>query len=176
MKKLKTFLKILILILAVVVLAGFIMVSLLRKAGLPELNGEQQISGLAADVRVVRDERGVPHIYASNSHDLYFITGYITAQERLWQMDLIRRATRGELSEIFGADYVETDLFLRSLNMTEKSRMVLEKEDPAITAVAQAYSDGGKPGYSIWARSFLLSSGYWATSLIPGHLKIWPIL
>jgi penicillin G amidase len=67
----------------------------------------------------------MPHIYAGTEKDLYFAVGYLMGRERLWQMDLIRRATRGRLSEIFGADYVETDLFLRSLCMTEKSKLLL---------------------------------------------------
>ena len=57
-------------------------------------------------------------------------------------MDLIRRATTGRLSEIFGKDYVQTDLFLRSLDMTTKSKMVLSTEDPEIISGLQAYTDG----------------------------------
>jgi len=60
----------------------------------------------------------------------------------MWQMDLIRRATRGRLSEIFGPDYIETDHFLRLLNMTAKSETVLEKEDPEILEAMQSYCDG----------------------------------
>lgn len=95
MKILKLSLKIIAVVLAVALIAGVIIVSSLRKSGLPELNGEKAISGLTADVKVIRDERGVPHIYAANAHDLYFITGYVSAQERLWQMDMVRHATQG---------------------------------------------------------------------------------
>jgi len=119
-----------------------IAVPALRKSGLPELNGEKSLSALTAEVKVIRDERGVSHIYASNEHDLYFMTGYITAQERLWQMDMVRHATQGRLSELFKRDMFETDIFLRALGMQEKSRMVLEKEDPEILATLQAYADG----------------------------------
>nr|MCU0410114.1 penicillin acylase family protein [Bacteroidales bacterium] len=142
MKIIKNSLRIIVLLLALLVLAVFIVASSLRKGAVPELNGEQQIAGLNGDVRVIRDERGVPHIYATNAHDLYLVTGYISAQERMWQMDLIRRATRGRLSEIFGPDYIETDHFLRLLNMTAKSETVLEKEDPEILAAMQSYCDG----------------------------------
>ncbi|MBE0679479.1 MAG: penicillin acylase family protein, partial [Bacteroidales bacterium] len=142
MKILKISLGIIAIIIAVALIAGGILVSSLRKSGLPELNGEKSLSGLKADVKVIRDERGVPHIYATNAHDLYFTTGYITAQERLWQMDMVRHATQGRLSELFKRDMTATDYFLRSLGMSKKSRMILEKEDPAILAVLQAYSDG----------------------------------
>jgi len=142
MKILKIALIIVAVILAVVLLAGVIVVPALRKSGLPELNGEKRIAGLTAEVKVIRDERGVPHIYASNEHDLYYITGYITAQERLWQMDMVRHATQGRLSELFKRDMFDTDIFLRSLGMPEKSQLVLDKGDPAILATLQAYADG----------------------------------
>ena len=142
MKILKVSLVTIAAILAVVLLAAAIIVPTLRKSGLPELNGEKSIAGLTAEVKVIRDERGVPHIYASNEHDLYYMTGYITAQERLWQMDMVRHATQGRLSELFKRDMFDTDIFLRALGMSEKSRLVLEKEDPAILATLQAYADG----------------------------------
>ncbi len=142
MKILKVSLKIIAAIVAVALIAGVVVVSSLRKSALPELNGEKSVTGLTADVRVIRDERGVPHIYASNEHDLYFMTGYITAQERLWQMDMVRHATQGRLSELFKRDMTETDYFLRALGMSKKSQMLLDKEDPAILATLQAYADG----------------------------------
>lgn len=142
MKILKVTLTVLAVIITVALLAGLIIVPALRKSGLPDLNGEKNLSGLTADVKVIRDERGVPHIYASNEHDLYFMTGYITAQERLWQMDMVRHATQGRLSELFKRDMFETDYFLRALGMPKKSQMVLEREDPAILATLQAYTDG----------------------------------
>ncbi|MRR19904.1 penicillin acylase family protein, partial [bacterium] len=142
MKILKLILKIVAVIVAVALIAGAILISSLRKSGLPELNGEKTVAGLTADVRVIRDERGMPHIYASNAHDLYFMTGYVTAQERLWQMDMVRHATQGRLSELFKRDMTSTDYFLRALGMSAKSRMLIEKEDPAILATLQAYTDG----------------------------------
>lgn len=142
MKILKVSLTVIAAIIAAVLLAGLIVVPSLRRSGLPELNGEKTVAGLTADVKVIRDERGVPHIYATNDHDLYFMTGYITAQERLWQMDMVRHATQGRLSELFKRDMTETDYFLRALGMSEKSRLVLEKEDPVILATLEAYTEG----------------------------------
>src|SRR5713101_2510886 len=60
------------------------------------------IPGLHARVTIRRDERGIPYIEAANDEDLYFAQGYVTASDRLWQMDLLRRTVRGELAEIFG--------------------------------------------------------------------------
>ena len=102
------------------IVAGSVLIYSIKHGAIPQYSGEISFKELGSDVTVYRDERGMPHIYASNEHDLYFVTGYVMAQERLWQMDLIRRATKGRLSEIFGEKYVQTDLFLRSLDMTSQ--------------------------------------------------------
>ena len=60
------------------------------------------VAGLKSSVTVRRDGRSIPYIEASNDSDLYFAQGYLTASDRLWQMDLLRRVARGELAEIFG--------------------------------------------------------------------------
>jgi len=142
MKTLKTSLKVILAIIGVLLLAGIAIVSFLKKSGMAEYKGEKILAELKAEARVIRDERGVPHIYAASSHDLYFMTGYITAQERLWQMYLVRHATEGRLSELLKRDMTETDYFLRALGMSEKSKLVLENEDPDILAAMQAYTDG----------------------------------
>jgi penicillin amidase len=142
MRIFKTILISILSLIAVAVIAGFIIIRRIKHSAIPQYKGEIIVSGLGTDVTVYRDERGMPHLYAENEHDLYFSVGYVMAQERLWQMDLIRRATTGRLSEIFGKDYVQTDLFLRSLRMTEKSKAVIENEDPEIVSFMQAYADG----------------------------------
>lgn len=142
MKLFKTILYVLLVLIVVVIIAGLFMLRGIKKGALPGYEGEITLAGLTEEVTVYRDNRGMPHLYAANEHDLYFATGYIMAQERLWQMDLIRRATTGRLSEIFGEDYVQTDLFLRSLEMTAKSHMVLSSQDPEIIDCIQAYADG----------------------------------
>lgn len=125
-----------------VLAAGLVIVAGIRRSGRPVYSGQAALKGLVSAVKVYRDERGMPHIYAQNEHDLYFAVGYVMSQERLWQMDLIRRVTRGRLSEILGKDYVQTDLFLRALRMTEKSEMVLAAEDPVRLGYMQAFTDG----------------------------------
>lgn len=142
MKTLKTILSIVSVVVIAAIIAGIIIVSGIRKSGKPVYEGQLIVPGLGSEVTVYRDERGMPHIYASDEHDLYFAVGYVMAQDRLWQMDLIRRATTGRLSEIFGKDYEQTDLFLRSLDMTTKSKLVLSNEDPEILSWMQAYADG----------------------------------
>src|SRR5208282_1185515 len=65
-------------------------------AASPQLDGQVRVEGLAAPVSVLRDAQGVPHIRAANLHDLMFAQGYVAAQDRLWQMDALRRAALGE--------------------------------------------------------------------------------
>ena len=142
MKIFKTILISLFALVVVVMIAGLFIVTGIKRRAIPQYKGELVADGLGSEVTVYRDERGLPHIYASNEHDLYFSTGYVMAQERLWQMDLIRRATTGRLSEIFGESFVQTDLFLRSLEMTTKSKMILSNQDTSIVECMQAYADG----------------------------------
>jgi len=100
------------------------------------------LAGLSDSVVIYRDERGIPHIYASTEHDLYLAVGYVSAQERLWQMDLIRRSTTGRLSEIFGRSFVQPDIISRCLQIPEKSSRILKDMDPDISECLQAYTDG----------------------------------
>jgi len=142
MKTFKTILTMLLALVIIAIIAGLFIVSGIKNKAIPKYEGEIIVPGVASDVTVYRDERGIPHIYAASGHDLYFAVGYVMSQERLWQMDLIRRATTGRLSEIFGKKYVQTDLFLRSLDMTTKSKMVISNEDPEVISYMQAYADG----------------------------------
>lgn len=142
MKVLKIILLSFFSLLIILAAAVLVWVNSVSKSALPLYNGEETIQGINSQVTVHTDSRGMPHIYAENEHDLYFATGYIMARERLWQMDLIRRATKGRLSEIFGKDYVQTDLFLRSLEMTSKSKMLLGAEEPLVINCLEAYAEG----------------------------------
>ena len=132
-----------LLALVVLALVAFVIIVLdIRGSGKPEYGGSLVLDILDEEVTVYRDERGMPHIYAAGEADLYRAVGYVMAQERLWQMDLIRRATEGTLSEIFGDDYIETDLFLRSLKMSEKSAEVVKHTAPEILECMQNFVDG----------------------------------
>ena len=81
----------------------------LARHSLAEIEGELEIPGLRQPVEVVRDEWGVPHIYAENDDDLFFAQGYVMAQDRLWQMEMWRRWHEGRLAEIFGPEALDYD-------------------------------------------------------------------
>jgi hypothetical protein len=93
-------------------------------------------------VRVLRDERAVPHIYAENLEDLAFTQGYVHAQERLWQMDLTRRAARGQLSEIVGQATLEMDKENRILGLGVAADRAAERLDDETRRYLEAYARG----------------------------------
>ncbi|RIK25804.1 MAG: penicillin acylase family protein, partial [Chloroflexi bacterium] len=81
----------------------------------PQTSGALQLPGLEHPVTVTRDANGVPHIYADTPHDLFMAQGYVQAQDRLWQMEFNRHVGHAQLAELFGADLVDEDTFLRTL-------------------------------------------------------------
>ncbi|MGE5444640.1 MAG: penicillin acylase family protein [Ignavibacteriales bacterium] len=108
----------------------------------PTLEGKIKVPELQSPVRIIRDIYGIPHIYAENIHDLFFSQGYVTAQDRLWQMDLSRRAAKGNLSEIFGETTVETDYFFRVMGIGEIAGKIYNKLDDEAKSELEAYSRG----------------------------------
>lgn len=110
----------------------------------PQRSGELAIAHLQAPVSVRYDERGVPHIQAQNEADLYRALGYVHAQDRLFQMEMLRRLARGELAEVLGAKLVDTDRLFRTLGIREHAdrfSKTLDAQSPAMQAL-QAYLDG----------------------------------
>jgi penicillin amidase len=88
---------------------GLVWLNHTMTASLPQVDGSLQLKGLSAPVTVRRDQHGVPHISAATQDDLLLAQGYVTAQDRLWQMDMLRRNTSGELAELLGPSLVEHD-------------------------------------------------------------------
>lgn len=142
MKKIKRIALAIGLVLMVIIAGGWFYKNHIVQRARPVYQGQFQLSELTDSVEIFWDSIGMPHIYAKNEADLYFITGYISAQERLWQMDLLRRVTSGRLSEIFGEAYVNTDILLRMLRIPEKSRKMLEVTDSIVIKALKAYADG----------------------------------
>jgi penicillin amidase len=95
-------------------------------ANLPQLDGSLIVYGLSAPVTVERDARGVPHIRASSVDDLVLAQGYITAQDRLWQMDLLRRHAAGQLAAILGRSMLDHDRLQRTLQLRTAADRVIE--------------------------------------------------
>src|SRR5205807_3239453 len=100
------------------------------------------IAGLHERVTVRRDERGIPYIEAANNDDLYFAQGYITATDRLWQMDLLRRNVRGELAEIFGEGALGEDKRHRTFGFAQVVDETAKHLPPNLNTAMTAYASG----------------------------------
>ncbi|MEH7379664.1 penicillin acylase family protein [Bacillus sp. JJ1533] len=129
---------VIILLLIASVVASYLF---LRKS-LPLVEGTISVEGLTNEVEVTRDQNGVPHIVAKNTHDLFFAQGYVTAQDRLFQMDLSRRQASGELSEVIGASLVAQDKYFRTLGLRRAAEVSYEGYSEDAKSVLQSYADG----------------------------------
>src|SRR5271170_6686203 len=127
-----------ILLVAILTLSGWWM---LHRA-LPQLDGALALPGLHAPVDVERDALGVPHIRAHSLDDLLLAQGYVVAQDRLWQMDLLRRAAAGELSEIFGDVAFQHDVESRTLGFAQAADAAVAAMPPERRAMLEAYARG----------------------------------
>jgi penicillin amidase len=110
----------------------------------PQREGELALAQLQAPVSVHYDERGVPHIQAQSEADLYRALGFVHAQDRLFQMEMLRRLARGELAEVLGSQLVDTDRLFRTLGIRAHADAYAQKVDPhnPATQALQAYLDG----------------------------------
>ncbi len=142
MKLFRRILQALLLLLIVAIISGTIFLNHLKKRAIPDYGEPVNLENLQEEVTVYRDSLAIPHVYAKNEQDLYRVVGYLTAQDRLWQMDLLRRITMGRLSEIFGPDMISADQMFRAFDFSGKSHRVLEKTDPEILRCLEAYTDG----------------------------------
>ena len=132
----------LLLLLTVLALGVVSYAYFVARAALPQLDGTLHVKGLSAPVRVTRDSHGVPAIEAVSLEDLFFAQGYVTAQDRLWQMDVMRRFAGGELSEILGEDTLKIDREQRILGLRAAARKSLQMAGPRDRSYFDAYARG----------------------------------
>jgi penicillin G amidase len=108
----------------------------------PAAESTIKMDGLKSPVTVTRDEKGIPYIEASNDQDLYFAQGYITARDRLWQMDINRRSARGEMAEILGRDAIDSDKRFRTLGFNALTESLEAKGSPTLRLALESYARG----------------------------------
>ncbi len=125
MKIFKKILKFLLIILVILAIAGFWYYNHLK----PSYSGEVSLENIENKTTVYYDGYGIPHIYAENQLDATTTLGYVHAQDRLWQMELMRRIAPGRLSEVFGKDLIENDTFFASLGIEENSIETIKNID-----------------------------------------------
>jgi penicillin amidase len=108
----------------------------------PQTHGTLRLPGLRAPVTVLRDRWGVPHIYASNPHDLFMAQGFVHAQDRFWQMEFWRHIGTGRLSEMLGKTTLNQDCFIRTLGWNRAAQQDLKRLGPEERAILEAYAAG----------------------------------
>jgi penicillin amidase len=169
---------ILIILIVVISLAGYRLV----RSSFPQHAGEIHLAGLDGPVDVYRDEFGIPQVYATSEHDLFFAQGYLHAQDRFWQMDFWRHIGSARLSEMFGADSLDTDQFLRTLGWARVAQQELASLDPASMDILTSYADGvnaylaNHQGSALsleYAILKLLSPDYRPEPWLPLHSMTW---
>jgi penicillin G amidase len=138
----RAILRLLLWIVAIVILLLGVTIWWFVYRPLPQLDGQLSVPGLHSSVTVERDNWGVPHIRAASLEDLAEAQGYVMAQDRLWQMDLLRRVARGQLSEILGPDTIEIDKDFRILNFSRAAEREVQAMDPVARNTLEAYSRG----------------------------------
>ncbi len=137
----------------------------------PIIDGEIQLEGLDGPVDIYRDPMGIPNIYATSAHDLFFAQGYVHAQDRFWQMDAWRHIGSGALSEMFGKGQLETDTFLRTLGW----RVTAEQEYAGLDALSKAIIDTYTEGVNAYLQDHdttALSLEYAVLGLLSPDYKI----
>jgi len=115
---------------------------LLSRRRLPRQAGRLSLAGLQAPVEIIRDSWGVPHIYATNNHDLMFAQGFVHAQDRLWQMDFNRRLVSGRLAEVLGAVALPVDRWMRTIGMRRAAEQDVALISAGTRDELEAYAAG----------------------------------
>src|SRR5262245_40270168 len=121
---------------------------LLKKAKqvVTQTEGELKLPGLKEPVEVLRDRWGIAHIYAQNTHDLFFAQGFVAAQDRLFQIDIWRRQAAGEMAEAFGPAFVEADAFARLMRYRGPMAAEWDSYAPDSKEIAIAFTNGINSG------------------------------
>ncbi|TCO69823.1 penicillin acylase family protein [Rhodovulum euryhalinum] len=114
----------------------------LAARSLPEYEATLAAPGLDAPVEIVRDNANVPHVFGASDKDVFFGLGFAHAQDRLWQMTVLRRTAQGRLSENFGAETLKIDELVRRLDLYGLAQSSVKAQDPYAAGALQAYADG----------------------------------
>ncbi|MDN5789843.1 MAG: penicillin acylase family protein [Micrococcales bacterium] len=134
-------LSVIVLLVLAIVAAGILAISTVRRP-FPQTSGQVQIDGLTSSVTVQRDARGIPTIYADNASDLFRAQGFVSAQDRFFEMDLRRHITAGRLAELVGESAVQTDRVIRTMGWRRVAEQELPRLEASTRQYLQAYAEG----------------------------------
>lgn len=128
--------------LVALVVAGVALIYYLAAQSLPDYDQTLEVEGISAPVEIVRDQAAVPHIFGQSDADVFFGLGYAHAQDRLWQMTVMRRTAQGKLSEVFGPRTLQTDKLMRRLDLYGLAQKSVAAQSPEARAALEAYAAG----------------------------------
>ena len=128
--------------LIVIGLAAAVITYYFLQRSLPDYNEDFTLPGISAPVEIVRNNADVPHIFGATDDDVFFALGFAHAQDRLWQMTMLRRTVQGRLSEVFGNRTLKVDELLRRLDLYTLSLSSVAAQDAPTLAALEAYSSG----------------------------------
>jgi penicillin amidase len=123
-------------------LAALLLAYWILSRSLVDYNEDFTVAGITAPVEIVRNNDNVPHIFGQTDADVFFALGFVHAQDRLWQMTMLRRTAQGRLSELFGPATVQVDELMRRLDLYGLALQSVEAQDPATRAALEAYAAG----------------------------------
>ena len=131
----------------ILVFTGLLVIALgaiywLLQAGLPSANSSYHVTGTAAPITITKNDKGIPYIKAETREDAAFALGFVHAQDRLFQMDMMRRYAAGRLSEIYGKRTLDTDKFMRAHRFETRARDDFDHLSEPLKKALQAYADG----------------------------------
>jgi penicillin G amidase len=152
--------------LALLLVVGLVAAVTVVRRPFPNVAGEIEVPGLGAEVEVLRDGQGIPHVYADTAQDLFYAQGFVHAQDRFFEMDFRRHVTSGRLAELLGPDALETDMYIRAMGWRRIAEEELSLLNPrtlnyleAYSAGVNAYIDSHSPGQMALEYSVLALNG-----------------
>ncbi len=138
----KKWVKITLLVVIALVLMAGLFLKIYFNYPLPQYEGELTLTELQEPVEVFFDDYAVPHIFAKNEHDLFFVAGYLVARERLFQMTVTAASTEGRLAELFGESVISSDIYLRTWGIPKAAAALAENMHPESKAISKYFCDG----------------------------------
>jgi len=146
---------------------------------LPIYEGEVVLEPLLNNVEVYTDEYGVPHVFAENEKDLFFVAGYVAARDRLFQLSMVDLAVRGSLSSVLGKKYLDTDIYLRTWGIHETAKKLVLNMDPVNKEIFDSFCAGINHRIDEVSNDLPLefkvlnfSPGYWNPNIVAGYTRM----
>ena len=146
---------------------------------LPKYTGEIPLNALQKEVEVYTDDYGVPHIFANNEKDLFFVAGYIAARERLFQLSMVALAVKGELASVLGDSYLKTDIYLRTWRIQKVAEQLVKAMKPKNKLIFDSFCNGinqwieeSKNDLPVEFKILRMEPSLWSPVIVAGYTRM----